>query len=52
VGLAVATRYLAIGGYMFAITLLGYFGFREVLPFWMAAGCLGLLLGALWLRRA
>lgn len=51
-GLFVARRYLLIGAYVFALTLIGFFAFKAYLPYWMAAASLGLLLGGAWLMRA
>lgn len=51
-GLFLARRYLLIGVYVFALTLIGFFAFKAYLPFWMAAASLGLLLGGVWLMRA
>lgn len=50
-GVFAAPRYLVIAGYVLAVTVVGYLGFRAALPYWMAASCLGLLLGGYWLRR-
>ena len=46
-------RYVWIGAALTAATLIGFFAFPTVLPFWMAAaGGAALILGGLWLRRA
>ena len=47
------TRMLIAGGAMTALTLVGYFVFREHFMLWMAVvGGGGLILGGLWLSRA
>lgn len=46
-----ARRYLGVGAYVFTLTLVGFFGFKAYLPYWMAAASLGLLLGGVWLMR-
>lgn len=46
-----ARRYLVVGAYVFTLTLVGFFGFKAYLPYWMAAASLGLLMGGVWLMR-
>ncbi|WP_233247571.1 hypothetical protein [Caulobacter endophyticus] len=52
VGVFVARRYLAIGAVMFALTLIGFYAFPEVLAFWMASASVGLFVSGVWLARA
>lgn len=53
IGLMHRTRYLVIGAAVFAASLVGFFGFPDILPFWMAGvGAVGLFLGGLWMRSA
>jgi len=52
VGVFVARRYLAIGALMFALTMIGFYAFPEVLAFWMASASIGLFVSGVWLARA
>ncbi|KSB89492.1 hypothetical protein AS593_15920 [Caulobacter vibrioides] len=52
VGVFVARRYLAIGAVMFALTMIGFYAFPEVLAFWMASASVGLFVSGVWLARA
>lgn len=53
VGLVKQPRFLVVGATVFAATLVGFFFFQPVLPFWMAVvGGGGLLIGGLWMRSA
>ncbi|MFT4251409.1 MAG: hypothetical protein QM608_02880 [Caulobacter sp.] len=52
VGLFLARRYLLIGAVMFALTLIGYYGFKEYLAFWMASASAALFVSGVWLARA
>ena len=47
------TRFLVIGGALFALTLVGFFYLRPVLDYWLAVvGGGALVLGGAWLMRA
>ncbi|RZJ41308.1 MAG: hypothetical protein EON87_16400 [Brevundimonas sp.] len=53
VGLLHRPRFLVIGTAVFVASLIGFFGFPDILPFWMAiVGGGGLLIGGLWMRSA
>ena len=53
IGLMHRPRYLVIGSAVFVASLIGFFGFPDILPFWMAGvGAVGLFLGGLWMRSA
>jgi hypothetical protein len=53
VGLMHRPRFLVIGTAVFLASLVGFFGFQDILPFWMAVvGGGGLLIGGLWMRSA
>lgn len=52
VGVFLARRYLLIGGVMFALTLIGFYGFKDYLAFWMASASAALFVSGVWLARA
>ncbi|NGM52017.1 hypothetical protein G5B46_20595 [Caulobacter sp. 602-2] len=52
VGVFVAGRYLGIGAVMFALTLVGFYAFPEILAFWMASASVALFVSGVWLARA
>ncbi len=52
VGVFFARRYLLIGAVMFALTLIGFYGFKEHLAFWMASASAALFVSGVWLARA
>jgi hypothetical protein len=53
VGIIWLPRYSMLGVAISLLTLVGYFGLPDLLAFWMpAVGGGGLILGALWLRKA
>ncbi|WP_232793384.1 hypothetical protein [Caulobacter hibisci] len=51
VGVFFARRYLLIGAVMFALTLIGFYGFKEHLAFWMASASAALFVSGVWLWR-
>lgn len=53
IGLLRQARFMAVGAAVFVASLVGFFAFPDILPFWMAGvGGVGLILGGLWLRSA
>jgi len=52
VGVFLARRYLLIGAVMFALTLIGFYAFKEYLAFWMASASAALFVSGVWLARA
>ena len=53
IGLLNRPRFMVIGTAVFVASLVGFFGFPDILPFWMAGvGAVGLFVGGLWMRSA